>query len=100
MSSKRQSIPPTPDHLKHLEISLAPFTTKGRTFRVFGTETERMEYRWSDDGVPELVTIKEHRHHVLDVNTDERWWMPHDVVKQAQTALHLAHEINTTTNDH
>jgi len=84
MSSKRPYIPPTPDHLRHLEISLKPFTINGRTYRVIGTESERTEYEWDDQGIPHLVTIREHRQRVLDIETDERWWMPHSKIKSAQ----------------
>jgi hypothetical protein len=91
MSSKKQlgQQRPTPEHLRHLEISLAPFTANGKTFRVIGTETERMECRFDTNGLPEIVTVKEHRHRVLCVETDERWWMPHERVKNA---LSLADE--------
>jgi hypothetical protein len=70
-----------PRQLEALTISLAPFTANGKTFRVIGTETERMECRFDTNGLPEIVTVKEHRHRVLCVETDERWWMPHERVK-------------------
>ena len=66
MSSKQQSVPWLNSPL---EIHLDPFTMNGKTFRVFGTRTE-----------------PDHAHHVLCIETDERWWIPHDRVKAAQTA--------------
>ena len=83
MSSKQQSRPSP--WLNHpLEIHLDPFTINGRTYRVIGTESERTEYQWDENGIPHLVTIREHRHKVLDIETDERWWMPHAKIKAAQ----------------
>lgn len=78
------TIPPAPRSLEHLEIHLDPFTVDGRTYRVFGTQTERQECRFDREGVPHIVTVNEHRHHVLCVETDERWWMPHERVKKMQ----------------
>jgi hypothetical protein len=49
-----------------LEISLKPFTANGRTFRVTGTQTDP------------------HMQKVMDVETGEVWWMPHDRVKRMQ----------------
>ena len=86
MSSKQRSArndrPPVLGH--PLEISLNPFTVNGKTYRVFGTQTERLECRFDREGLPHIVTVSEHRHHVLCVETDERWWMPHERVRQIQ----------------
>lgn len=72
-----------PPQLDQLTISLEPFPMNGQTYRVIGTEIERQECRFDANGLPEIVTVKEHRHRVLCVETHERWWMPHDRVKKA-----------------
>ena len=74
-------VPPTPEHLRHLEISLEPFVSDGRTFRVVGTEIDLVEYV---DG--RKVVTGQHRHLVREVGTDNRWTIPHARVKAQQDA--------------
>jgi hypothetical protein len=56
-----------PEHLRHLLISLEPFTVNGRTYRVTGTQTTP------------------HLQKVMNVETGEFRWLPHEQVKNWQT---------------
>ena len=73
-----------PPYLRKFCISLEPWTLNGKTYKVIGTETSRKEIIWGADGLPEIVEVKEHRQHVLCVETEDEWWIPHDRVREQQ----------------
>ena len=78
-----------PRSLQRLTISLEPWQFGGKTYRVIGTQTQRREYFFNSQGIPEINTINEHRQRVLCVETDERWWIPHERVKEQQVKAGL-----------
>ena len=83
------SQPDIPKSLQRLTISLEPWQFGGKTYRVIGTQTQRQECFFATDGHPEIKTVYEHRQRVLCVDTDERWWIPHERVKEQQVKAGL-----------